>query len=98
MTEVDYRAVTTHPIAHRTSGKSDKHHKPHADTAEYEKLYKESIAHPAQFWDRVRAAPLWPCSGCAGRRSSSLGGGWSCKWVDVPPALLPGCCALQVQE
>ena len=59
MTEVDYKAVTTHPISVRTSGKDVKYHKPHADTAEYEKLYKESITEPTQFWDRVR--PPSPC-------------------------------------
>jgi acetyl-CoA synthetase len=55
----DYRNVPTHEISHRTNGKSDKHHKPHADTAEYEKLYKESIDHPAQFWDRMAKEHLY---------------------------------------
>lgn len=55
MAEINYHAAPTHPIALRTSGQSnDPNHKtPHANTAEYEKLYKESIEHPAQFWDRV---------------------------------------------
>jgi hypothetical protein len=50
----EYRNAPTHPIAHRTSGKHAHHKKPHADTAEYERMYKESIEHPAKFWDKVR--------------------------------------------
>lgn len=59
MAEIDYNAATAHPIALRTSGQSTNpaHHKPHADTAEYERLYKESVEHPTQFWDRVRPVP-----------------------------------------
>lgn len=46
-------APPTHEIALRTNGSLEKHHKPHADTAEYQRMYKKSIEHPAQFWDEV---------------------------------------------
>jgi len=49
----EYRQVPTHPISKRTDGSSSEHHKPHANTEEYEKLYKESIEDPTGFWDRV---------------------------------------------
>jgi len=49
----EYRQVPTHPISKRTDGSSSEHHKPHANTEEYEKLYKESVEDPTGFWDRV---------------------------------------------
>lgn len=56
MAEHDYRSAKTYEIAHRTSGQSndEAHLTPHASTEQYEKLYKESIDSPNQFWDRVR--------------------------------------------
>ncbi|GAA5920340.1 hypothetical protein JCM1841_005571 [Sporobolomyces salmonicolor] len=49
----EYRQAPTHPISKRTDGTSEKHHKPHANTEEYERMYKESIEDPTGFWDRM---------------------------------------------
>lgn len=62
MSEIDYNLPVARPIALRTSGQHPAHPKPHADTAEYERLYKESIEHPTQFWDRVSPSPPSPAS------------------------------------
>lgn len=56
MAEIDYHAAPTHPISVRTNGSSAKHHTPHANTEEYQRMYKESIENPAKFWDEVSRA------------------------------------------
>jgi len=49
----DYRSAPTHPISKRTDGSSKEHHTPHANTEQYEVMYKESITQPEVFWDKV---------------------------------------------
>lgn len=59
MAETDYKSVKSYDVAHRTNGKSGQHKVPHADAAEYERLYKESISSPEKFWDKVKLLPSW---------------------------------------
>jgi hypothetical protein len=49
--------IGTTPISHRNSVEGSGH-KPHANTAEYEKLYKESIQDPTGFWDKASTISL----------------------------------------
>lgn len=48
--------VPSFPISHRNSVEGSGH-VAHANTAQYEELYKESIQDPAGFWDKVRLCP-----------------------------------------
>lgn len=53
-TEHDYN-VPSHPVSHRNSVEGSGH-VAHANTEQYEKMYKESIQDPTAFWDKVRSS------------------------------------------
>jgi hypothetical protein len=48
--------VPSFPISHRNSVEGSGH-VAHANTEQYEELYKESIQDPTGFWDKVRLCP-----------------------------------------
>ena len=87
----DYRSAPTHPISKRTDGSSKEHHTPHANTEEYERMYKESIEDPTGFWDKVsrlqnRAeqaglSNVFPRDGSETVRCSTAGGPKGRSWI-----------------